>query len=990
MPDGAAVRARSARARLLGVGRAAALVVLAAGINGTAAVLAPGYDGTYLSVGTVAVVACLEGTVVGLVAAVAAMLLDRFVSGAPLSVIAAVPFIAALVVAAAGRLLLRHPATRTQPMPEGEAAVLIERLQAELGRVRSEADAHRDAADALRDNAADVESRQQSWREERELIEKSRAEALTAVDQLRTELEKGQHHTERLVAERTSIATDLESERSERAAEAQRASEALEAVSRQLESVGSQLVAHQAELATERNQHAADLADLDRAREQLASRVAEIEQLRAANIAAEKRATALGAQAAARIRELEEQMAQLGPELRTARAATQQALQQSEADAKAARQREERVLAQFEEENATMLRELELTRESLQSMIGERDAALAETASLRKTMVPSAELDRARQDIAALTAERDQVQAEGAATLARLKESADRDIESLRAKAEEHAGEASRHADLRKQAEERLAASQREMRIIQSRLDDLQRRYDDEMRKAAEAAQENDARRDLDTRLAAADELIAALRSQVEEVQSDFNMERIRAVEEKAALDASWGEKLNRIVANLASDHENDLGEAVTARETARAEARQAAAKLQEAQQLLEQAMASRAALSKDVVALRQTLDEERAKSSADREDLEGKLREMVGKLAADHENDVGDILAQREEAKAEVRELRMKANEMQRAFDDATQSLSKMNHELRAARTEIDEEKAKREKLDAEWSDKLQNIVMHLASDHEADIGQATLDKEAARAEARSLNQRISALQQQIENEREVFRTAQQKWTSIRDSLLDKMQKSEERWKKILDQQRREHLTAREAIETELKTLKTSERPLTSEEIAAIRSETFGADEPFGAIEPINPTEPIPALVEPPPPPPPAEPVEDRKPLILIVHHNPALRAMTRDALTGMDYNVLTAADGAEGLKMARNLRPDIVIADASMPKMDGRELCQALKHDEATAATKVVLMSAMYTNEMSIAARESDVPPDDILQKPVKPEALKASVSGLLAVHS
>jgi CheY-like chemotaxis protein len=210
-------------------------------------------------------------------------------------------------------------------------------------------------------------------------------------------------------------------------------------------------------------------------------------------------------------------------------------------------------------------------------------------------------------------------------------------------------------------------------------------------------------------------------------------------------------------------------------------------------------------------------------------------------------------------------------------------------------------------------------------------------------------------------------------------------MQKGEERWKKILDQQRREHHTAREAIEAELKTLKTSERPLTTEEIAAIRNESFGGDEPFGTIEPINPTEPIPAFVEEP-----AAPVEDRKPLILIVHHNPALRAMTRDALSGMDYNVLTAADGAEGLKMARNLRPDIVIADAAMPKMDGRELCQALKRDEATAATKVVLMSAMYTNEMSMAALETDVPPDGILQKPVKPEALKASVSGLLAVHS
>ena len=75
--------------------------------------------------------------------------------------------------------------------------------------------------------------------------------------------------------------------------------------------------------------------------------------------------------------------------------------------------------------------------------------------------------------------------------------------------------------------------------------------------------------------------------------------------------------------------------------------------------------------------------------------------------------------------------------------------------------------------------------------------------------------------------------------------------------------------------------------------------------------------------------------------------------------------------------------------LADAAMPKMDGRELCQAIKRNEGTAATKVVLMSAMYTNDMPMPSMENDMPPDDILQKPVKADALKASVFGLLSVH-
>src|SRR5712692_2940477 len=138
MPDGAAVHARSTRVRLLGAGRAAALVALAAGINGTVAAFAPRYDGTYLSVGAVAVIASLEGVPVGIVAALAALLLDRLLGGAGFTTATMIAYLAANGIAVAGRLLLRHPMTRTQPMAEGEAGILIERLQAEVARVRKE------------------------------------------------------------------------------------------------------------------------------------------------------------------------------------------------------------------------------------------------------------------------------------------------------------------------------------------------------------------------------------------------------------------------------------------------------------------------------------------------------------------------------------------------------------------------------------------------------------------------------------------------------------------------------------------------------------------------------------------------------------------------------------------------------------------------------------------------------------------------------------
>src|SRR4029078_4884717 len=101
MPDGAAVHARSARVRLLGAGRAAALVVLAAGINGTVAAFAPRYDGTYLSVGAVAVIACLEGVPVGILAALAALIIDRILGGAGFTTATIVAYAAANVIALA-------------------------------------------------------------------------------------------------------------------------------------------------------------------------------------------------------------------------------------------------------------------------------------------------------------------------------------------------------------------------------------------------------------------------------------------------------------------------------------------------------------------------------------------------------------------------------------------------------------------------------------------------------------------------------------------------------------------------------------------------------------------------------------------------------------------------------------------------------------------------------------------------------------------------
>src|SRR5581483_9840603 len=78
---------------------------------------------------------------------------------------------------------------------------------------------------------------------------------------------------------------------------------------------------------------------------------------------------------------------------------------------------------------------------------------------------------------------------------------------------------------------------------------------------------------------------------------------------------------------------------------------------------------------------------------------------------------------------------------------------------------------------------------------------------------------------------------------------------------------------------------------------------------------------------------------VEEKKARILIVHHDPRFRSMWHEFLEKNGFVVQTAADGVEGLRVVKSEKPDAVIADAAMPKMDGRELCQMIKSDPETS---------------------------------------------------
>jgi len=121
-----------------------------------------------------------------------------------------------------------------------------------------------------------------------------------------------------------------------------------------------------------------------------------------------------------------------------------------------------------------------------------------------------------------------------------------------------------------------------------------------------------------------------------------------------------------------------------------------------------------------------------------------------------------------------------------------------------------------------------------------------------------------------------------------------------------------------------------------------------------------------------------------DRK-VVLLADDSPLIHRHTVPILQDDGYEVLSAHDGAEGLEIVRSRRIDLVITDVEMPKMDGYELCRAVKSDPATAHLPVLICSTL--GEAADLERGFDAGADDYLVKPVVPEELSTRVRGLIA---
>lgn len=119
--------------------------------------------------------------------------------------------------------------------------------------------------------------------------------------------------------------------------------------------------------------------------------------------------------------------------------------------------------------------------------------------------------------------------------------------------------------------------------------------------------------------------------------------------------------------------------------------------------------------------------------------------------------------------------------------------------------------------------------------------------------------------------------------------------------------------------------------------------------------------------------------------PLVLIVDDNADAREMYAIYLEHAGFRAAQAADGVTAIDLARGQRPDVILMDATMPRLDGWEAARRLKSDADTRNIPLIMLTAHAFNEHR--ERAAEVGADAFLTKPVLPDALALEIRRVLA---
>lgn len=114
---------------------------------------------------------------------------------------------------------------------------------------------------------------------------------------------------------------------------------------------------------------------------------------------------------------------------------------------------------------------------------------------------------------------------------------------------------------------------------------------------------------------------------------------------------------------------------------------------------------------------------------------------------------------------------------------------------------------------------------------------------------------------------------------------------------------------------------------------------------------------------------------------LILVVERDPHIRELEAHFLHDAGYEVQLVSDGHSALEQAQKLRPDVIITEILVPKLDGLALCRQLKSDVKTRDIAVVVFSIL-----AAGGRANEAGADAFLMKPLAEHRLLGTVKSLL----
>ena len=118
----------------------------------------------------------------------------------------------------------------------------------------------------------------------------------------------------------------------------------------------------------------------------------------------------------------------------------------------------------------------------------------------------------------------------------------------------------------------------------------------------------------------------------------------------------------------------------------------------------------------------------------------------------------------------------------------------------------------------------------------------------------------------------------------------------------------------------------------------------------------------------------------------ILVVDDEVYILHILDFSLGAEGFDVITATDGEEALAKAQREKPDLIVMDVMMPRLDGYETCRRLKSDPSTKDIPVLLLTARGREEDRRLGLESGA--NDYITKPFSPNKLIGRVSDLLGI--